>query len=364
MAILKLTWFEWISLSRTPLTPDHLSSFDRVSLFLDSALIVHFLWILKSVLFFGAIYKMNRRTYYAVVGEVTLQERALRRLCCQSDEELDILDQSEKSNKSSRGYKSRAHRIREQKLKLPLKRMVLKRTSQGSEPPEQKRILWKFSPYHMVEVGSARDMEHLTQPLWSNLFSHAPNSIVGIQEWFSFFVSLLAFNRLICLSRDCVQPEKSEGRRAFDLLFDSVKQHKNVATRYIITRTDFKNALLDFMKRRSRLTSALENWENLTIVINSLTIGIFWFIMIFVVSTIYGFDLRNVLVTLSTFVLSIAFAFGPTMAKMIESVIFIFASQPYDVGDRVSIDGKDYHVSAISLLTTQFRGIDNRFVEC
>lgn len=160
------------------------------------------------------------------------------------------------------------------------------------------------------------------------------------------------------------QPEKSEGRRAFDLLFDSVKRHKNVATRYIITRTDFKNALLDFMKRRSRLTSALENWENLTIVINSLTVGIFWFIMIFVVSTIYGFDLRNVLVTLSTFVLSIAFAFGPTMAKMIESVIFIFASQPYDVGDRVSIDGQDYHVSAISLLTTQFRGIDNRFADC
>ena len=82
--------------------------------------------------------------------------------------------------------------------------------------------------------------------------------------------------------------------------------------------------------------------------------------MIFIVATIYGFDLQNVLVSLSTFVLSIAFAFGPTMSKMVESVIFIFATQPYDVGDRVQIGDKDYYVRSISLLSTQLRGIDNK----
>ena len=44
------------------------------------------------------------------------------------------------------------------------------------------------------------------------------------------------------------------------------------------------------------------------------------------------------MVPLGTFLVAISFAIGSTVTDFIESVVFILGVQPYDVGDRVTID--------------------------
>jgi small-conductance mechanosensitive channel len=49
------------------------------------------------------------------------------------------------------------------------------------------------------------------------------------------------------------------------------------------------------------------------------------------------------------------FAIGGIIKNLVESVIFLFATHPYDVGDRVVIDNQDpVYVKEFGLITTTF----------
>ena len=45
----------------------------------------------------------------------------------------------------------------------------------------------------------------------------------------------------------------------------------------------------------------------------------------------------TLLVSLSTVLVSFAFAMGPSAAKMVEGMILIAVRRPFDLGDRISI---------------------------
>lgn len=62
--------------------------------------------------------------------------------------------------------------------------------------------------------------------------------------------------------------------------------------------------------------------------------------------------------------MSFSFAFAGTVQEFTGSCIFLFSKHPYDVGDRVYINGVDLIVEHISLLYTVFRRVDtNRSVQ-
>jgi small-conductance mechanosensitive channel len=63
-----------------------------------------------------------------------------------------------------------------------------------------------------------------------------------------------------------------------------------------------------------------------------------------------------------TFLISAAFALGPTIQEILGSCIFLFLKHPFDVGDRVDITGKKYIVEKISLLYTIFKCVDDQKV--
>jgi len=56
---------------------------------------------------------------------------------------------------------------------------------------------------------------------------------------------------------------------------------------------------------------------------------------------------------------SLGFAFNGTITEMFSAIIFIFVKHPFDVGDRVNLDGSDYIVKHISLLYTQVISVAN-----
>lgn len=66
---------------------------------------------------------------------------------------------------------------------------------------------------------------------------------------------------------------------------------------------------------------------------------LFYIGLLFVVLTILEYDTRTLLVTVSTVVLSVAFAIGTSISKYVEGIFFIAVRRPFDIGDRISIVG-------------------------
>ena len=67
------------------------------------------------------------------------------------------------------------------------------------------------------------------------------------------------------------------------------------------------------------------------------------------------------LTTAGTTLLSLSFIFAVTAQEFLGSCIFLFVKHPYDVGDRVDINGPEKQnlvVEQISLLYTVFKRID------
>ena len=50
------------------------------------------------------------------------------------------------------------------------------------------------------------------------------------------------------------------------------------------------------------------------------------------------------------------------MQEILLACIFLFVKHPYDVGDRVDIDTKEYTVAKMALLSTNFKRTDGKFV--
>ncbi len=91
-----------------------------------------------------------------------------------------------------------------------------------------------------------------------------------------------------------------------------------------------------FVEKHSNSTlidSVLENIFN----------GVFGFILTLIIMSVLELNPWTLLISLSTVLVSFAFALGPSAAKLIEGMIMIAVRRPFDLGDRISI--VDYNVA-------------------
>ncbi|KAJ3351028.1 hypothetical protein GGF32_004488 [Allomyces javanicus] len=77
---------------------------------------------------------------------------------------------------------------------------------------------------------------------------------------------------------------------------------------------------------------------------------------------VWGVDVAKVLVPLGSFLVALSFAFGSTVRNMFESVVFVFSTHAFDVGDRVYIDQDNVIVREIGLLSTTFERVDGAII--
>jgi len=87
--------------------------------------------------------------------------------------------------------------------------------------------------------------------------------------------------------------------------------------------------------------ASLQNSATIDIVLSNLLDWFFFFVLGLTVMNILGSDPWPLLVSLSTLVVSFAFAFGPSLAKYIEGILLIAMRRPYDIGDRITISGPE-----------------------
>lgn len=86
------------------------------------------------------------------------------------------------------------------------------------------------------------------------------------------------------------------------------------------------------------------------------------FVAILVGLMIFGVSLGPVLVTSMSFLLAITFMIGNSAKTVFEGIVFLFITHPYDVGDRVFIDGQNLFVKELGIMTTVFERWDGQLI--
>ncbi|KAL7573195.1 hypothetical protein ACA910_018852 [Epithemia clementina (nom. ined.)] len=85
------------------------------------------------------------------------------------------------------------------------------------------------------------------------------------------------------------------------------------------------------VRNSSVIDKALENTFN----------GIFFFVLAMLLMSVMRFNPWPMLVSITSLLVSISFALGPSVSKYVQGVLLIAARRPYDLGDRIFITGSN-----------------------
>ncbi|KAK9491196.1 Mechanosensitive ion channel-domain-containing protein [Lipomyces doorenjongii] len=116
---------------------------------------------------------------------------------------------------------------------------------------------------------------------------------------------------------------------------------------------------LELGREKKSVSRSMHDVDNAINVLNNVLTTVVIFAAIFILIAFMNQNFGTMLATAGTVLLSVSFVFATTAAELLSSCIFLFVKHPYDVGDRVDINGNRYIVDHISLLYTVFRQVDN-----
>lgn len=182
--------------------------------------------------------------------------------------------------------------------------------------------------YKGSQLGSQRSARKLAKLLFNNLSDH--KSTLVAQDFVPYFKS------------------EEEAREAFNL-FDADRNGD-------ISKEEMREAVQRIYRERRALSTSLKDMSSAISKLDGVLMFIGLIIVIFIWLLIFNGDsaVSNI-VPLSTFVVGFSFIFGNSAKNIFESMIFIFATHPYDVGDLVCIDEEWMFVKEFGLLSTTFR---------
>ncbi|KAG9242197.1 Mechanosensitive ion channel-domain-containing protein [Calycina marina] len=109
---------------------------------------------------------------------------------------------------------------------------------------------------------------------------------------------------------------------------------------------------------RKAITASMRDVGQAIGVLDKVVSVIIFVIIVFVFVAFQNSNFVTTLATAGTTLLSLSFVFATSVQEFLGSCIFLFIKHPFDVGDRVDIDGKLLVVEQISLLYTIFKRID------
>ncbi|CAN6481606.1 unnamed protein product [Victoria cruziana] len=127
-----------------------------------------------------------------------------------------------------------------------------------------------------------------------------------------------------------------------------------------VGRSALKNWVVNAFRERKALSltlndtkTAVNKLHQMVNIVVGVAILVIWLLILEIATT-------HLIVLISSQLLLVAFVFGNTCKTVFESIIFLFAVHPYDVGDRCEIDGVQMIVEEMNILTTVFLRHDNR----
>lgn len=122
-----------------------------------------------------------------------------------------------------------------------------------------------------------------------------------------------------------------------------------------ITRREFRDTIVDIYEERKLLCEGLQDTSQALGKVDIFIFVVFLLINLFVsLLVIFHVNLYQILLPVSTFIMGLSFMFADTAKVFFQSVTFLFLTHPYDVGDKVKINGITMIVTYIGILGTVF----------
>lgn len=128
-----------------------------------------------------------------------------------------------------------------------------------------------------------------------------------------------------------------------------------------ISLDEMVRKVVEIGKERKAIANSMKDISQALAVFDQILMFIVLLIVIFVFLACFQSSFVTTIATAGTALLSLSFVFAVTTQEFLGSCIFLFVKHPYDVGDRVDIQGPEKEqliVERISLLYTVFTRID------
>ncbi|KIJ55555.1 hypothetical protein M422DRAFT_57924 [Sphaerobolus stellatus SS14] len=198
-------------------------------------------------------------------------------------------------------------------------------------------VTLKNSKFHMAaKYTSVHSARKLARKLFSSLSDNdPPRALVRIADFYPYF------------------PTREEAEVAFNLIDKDGNGD--------IERREMREAVRRIYHERKALTSSLKDVSSIVSKLDAVLVSICLVLVIFIALLI--FDRANTLsslVPLATIVLGFSFIFGHSAQVLFESLIFIFSTHVFDVGDLIMIDDQILFVKEFGLFSTTFRRVDGQ----
>ncbi|KAL1410413.1 hypothetical protein Q8F55_004424 [Vanrija albida] len=130
------------------------------------------------------------------------------------------------------------------------------------------------------------------------------------------------------------------------------------------TRDEIDAAVLDVHRERMALEASMRDVDGAVSRLNDILMFLVLALCALIMSAMITSRIATstFIASTGTFILSLSWMIGTTMQEILLSCIFLFVKHPYDVGDRVDIDGNSYTVAKMELMSTSFKRVDGKFV--
>ncbi|UZJ55845.1 hypothetical protein CBS101457_005165 [Exobasidium rhododendri] len=130
-----------------------------------------------------------------------------------------------------------------------------------------------------------------------------------------------------------------------------------------ISKTEMRDAVQRIYREKRALATSIKDMSSAVSKLDGVLLGIALVVIVFIWLLIFNGDntVANI-APLSTFVVGFSFIFGNSAKTLFESMVFIFATHPYDVGDLVCVDDNFMFVVEFGLISTTFRTVVNQYI--
>ncbi|TFK44543.1 Mechanosensitive ion channel-domain-containing protein [Crucibulum laeve] len=130
-----------------------------------------------------------------------------------------------------------------------------------------------------------------------------------------------------------------------------------------ITKKEMREAVQRIYRERKALVAGLKDVGSIVAKLDAVLLSIALVLIIFVCLLIFNrTNTLASLVPLATIILGFSFIFGHSAQTLFESLIFIFSTHVFDVGDLVMIDDQVLFVTEFGLFSTTFRRVDGQTI--
>ncbi|XP_073275779.1 mechanosensitive ion channel protein 8-like [Primulina huaijiensis] len=126
-----------------------------------------------------------------------------------------------------------------------------------------------------------------------------------------------------------------------------------------ISKRDLKNWLVNAFRERRALALSLNDTKTAVNKLHQMMDALVGVIVIVIWLLILKVATTHFFIFLSSQLLLVVFMFGNTCKTTFEAIIFLFVMHPFDVGDRVEVDGVQMIVEEMNILTTVFLRYDS-----